>query len=297
MAPTLTTFRENLAVLHKDGDLVYKGEWHDGKRNGLGTSYSTESGSYQEILYTGEWKDDKYHGLGTLYDSKNPTEVLYKGEFKKNEYHGMGCLFEDGELKYKGDFKNGTYHGTGVLHEHDFGDQRYEGDFCMGERQGFGVQYVTDPDHDIENKVYEGSWDKDLFSGYGTAFFDVDPDNQVQFDGMWKKGQFVQGKEWALDPDMDDYTIQNVPYLLYDGAFAKGKRHGKGTEYAKDGTVVFFGEWVHGQRGQEGDPEEDPEEESDISDDEMIDWKGRAVVVGGRNPVNEERSSKRVRVE
>ena len=111
---------------------------------------------------------------------------------------------------------------------------------------------------------------------------------------MWKEGQFVQGKEWAMDSDMDDYTIQNVPYLLYDGAFAEGKRHGKGTEYAKDGTVVFFGKWVHGQRGQE----EDPEEESDISDDEMIDWKGRAVVVvDGRNAVKEERSSKRVRSE
>jgi len=268
MAPTLTILGENLVVLRKDGDLVYKGEWHDRKRSGLGTSYSRETDSYGDILYTGHWKDNKYDGLGTLYDSEDTTQVLYKGEFKKHEYDGMGRLFENGEIKYQGEFKNGKYHGTGVLHENDVymgatgqragknnwvdgGDERYEGNFCMGERHGFGVQYAYDPDHDIDIKVYEGRREKDHFSGYGTAFFIDDPDNQVQFEGMWKQSELVLGKEWVLDSDMDDYTVVNVPYLVYDGAFHKGKRHGEGTEYAKDGTVVFSGEWVDGKRKEE----------------------------------------------
>lgn len=38
MAPTVMKLRENMAVLRKDGDLVYKGEWLYGKRTGMGTS-------------------------------------------------------------------------------------------------------------------------------------------------------------------------------------------------------------------------------------------------------------------
>lgn len=209
-------------------------------------AWARRNNTYKDIIYTGQWKDDKYHGIGTLYDSADTPNVVYKGEFKNGKYDGLGSLFEDGDLKYKGDFKAGAYHGTGVLRENDCGDERYEGSFLMGERHGYGVQYATDPDHDIENKVFEGSWEKDLYSGYGTAYFD-----RVQFDGKWKEGQFVQGKEWAMDT-VDDYTTKpKVPYLVYDGAFDKFKRHGKGTEYAKDGTVVFSGEWVHGQRDQE----------------------------------------------
>ena len=44
-----------------EGNLIYTGEWKDGKRDGYGTEY--RSGA---VRYAGEWKEDRYNGKGTL---------------------------------------------------------------------------------------------------------------------------------------------------------------------------------------------------------------------------------------
>jgi hypothetical protein len=83
--------------LDKDGkNLVYRGEFVDGKISGMGTFerkiISTTSGTRYETIYEGNWLDDKYHGYGKL----NLSDGTFKyGYWKENVLHKIENI-EDG---------------------------------------------------------------------------------------------------------------------------------------------------------------------------------------------------------
>ena len=66
---------------HDDGG-VYKGEWIDGKKHGVG-AYVYPSGS----SYEGEWKLNAKDGVGVYTYAKGGS---YAGEFKRGAFHGIG---------------------------------------------------------------------------------------------------------------------------------------------------------------------------------------------------------------
>lgn len=66
----------------KSRDVEYSGEWHNGKRQGVG-KYTWECGS----VYEGEWKDGMKHGKGKYTLSSGDS---YEGDFVEDRWEGRG---------------------------------------------------------------------------------------------------------------------------------------------------------------------------------------------------------------
>ena len=83
----------------KDTHRAYKGEWKNGKPNGLGVI------TYRDgHKYLGEFKDGKKHGQGTW----NATEgEKYSGEWKDGKKYGQGKYTWSDGRKYVGEWKDG----------------------------------------------------------------------------------------------------------------------------------------------------------------------------------------------
>jgi len=90
----------------KDTHRVYKGEWKNGKPNGLGVMTYPDGHKY-----VGEWKNGKYNGQGTFSWSNGNK---YVGEFKDGKQNGRGTFTSHDGIKYEGEFKDGERNGQGT---------------------------------------------------------------------------------------------------------------------------------------------------------------------------------------
>ena len=61
-----------------DGDLLFEGEYLNGKRHGKGKEYS-----YGDLLFEGEYKNGKRNGLGKQYN-KNSSNLMFDGFYFDN---------------------------------------------------------------------------------------------------------------------------------------------------------------------------------------------------------------------
>ena len=72
-------------VINKDGQLVYKGLYHDNKKSGLGF-FKTSIGTYYGIF-----ENDQFNGNGTfVWEDKKKA---YDGHFYKNKMEGRGKMY------------------------------------------------------------------------------------------------------------------------------------------------------------------------------------------------------------
>jgi len=119
--------------------------------------------------------------------------------------------------------------GFGVLitinKELNYKKDKYEGQFVNSVKQGKGKMSYGYP-----LDVYEGSWSKDKFNGFGVYTYDIKQADAYKYEGYW-----VDGKKEG----------QGKMYLFmgyYDGNWHDDKRNGTGTFYEKNGTVTK-GKW------------------------------------------------------
>ena len=90
------------------GRLRYEGEYLNGKRNGKGKEYTFG------YIYEGEFLDDKRNGKGKIYNKYENNKLYYEGEFFNDKYHGKGKKYDNfGKLEYEGDFLNDKKNGKG----------------------------------------------------------------------------------------------------------------------------------------------------------------------------------------
>ena len=65
--------------------------------------------AYKYLLYEGDMKDGKMNGDGVEYYS-NSDQIKYEGHFRKGKYDGKGVMYdENGKIIYDGKWKNGDY--------------------------------------------------------------------------------------------------------------------------------------------------------------------------------------------
>jgi len=127
----------------------------------------------------------------------------------------------------------------------------YVGSFRAGKRHGMGRE--TRPD----GGMYEGSYENDVKQGSGTItvpsvgarltaeWFQGAPEGLVIFElpgvvamrGIYKNGR----------PQSGDAFWKYADGTLYAGGWKEGKRHGFGTLYARDRTVLIQGQWLADQ--------------------------------------------------
>lgn len=99
-------------------------------------------------MYRGEFKDSKKHGVGAMSFAQSDSEsrFMYHGDFVEDKMHGSGSMeWHDGK-QYKGQFANGKLHGEGVMTWPD--GRKYIGHYFEGKKHGHGtVQYPDGCSH------------------------------------------------------------------------------------------------------------------------------------------------------
>ena len=179
--------------MYKNKFFRYDGEWHKGKKEGIG-KLSMADGSF----YDGEFRDGEIFGKGVRYWASSGNR--YEGEFVKGECHGAGRIEYGNGASYDGDFVLNTREGNGV-YVTETGDI-YRGEFHANKRHGDGTQQYKNGD------LYEGNWVADCRHGRGILRFH---DGSV-YDGQWL-GDRMHGEGIYTHPSG----------LTYNGLWIAGK--------------------------------------------------------------------------
>ncbi|XP_017836370.1 MORN repeat-containing protein 3 [Drosophila busckii] len=133
------------------GQLIYKGNWVLGKRQGCGTMIR-KCGKDMQTVYTGQWYDDMKCGEGKQFYTDG---CVYFGNWLRNRRHGLGIQwYGDGSI-YVGEWQTDFKHGLGVLFLAN--GNRYEGHFARGYKNGEGCFY-----HMHTGQLQKGMWDNDV---------------------------------------------------------------------------------------------------------------------------------------
>ncbi|CAL8302119.1 unnamed protein product [Lota lota] len=148
--------------------VLYRGQWHRGKRHGKGVIYYNQE---ETSWYDGYWKGNKREGWGVR---RYPSGNVYEGEWRDNVRHGEGTMkwLTLGE-HYVGTWSNGFQHGQGT---HTWFIKRvpgsqyprrneYQGAFLLGERHGQGSFCYA------SGECYQGEWKKNEKHGQGKYKF------------------------------------------------------------------------------------------------------------------------------
>ncbi|XP_076007979.1 radial spoke head 10 homolog B [Genypterus blacodes] len=170
--------------------ILYKGQWHQGKRHGKGTIYYNRE---ETSWYKGDWVSNNREGCG---ERSYPTGNVYTGKWKNNQRHGEGNMKwpKLGQL-YVGTWENGLQHGRGThtwFHRRTNGSQypqrnEYRGEFVGGQRHGHGTF------HYAGGALYDGQWKDDKKHGQGKFIFK----NGHSFEAEFSYGQMVSPDLWG----------------------------------------------------------------------------------------------------
>lgn len=139
---------------------VYKGDWKDNKKNGLGSQIYPNKEKYE-----GEWMENKRSGKGTFWtlDKRGKYIRDYTGEWFNDRKHGLGTQFFLSGDKYDGCWIGGDMSGYGkMLYQNN---DMYVGSWSKGQRNGYGILIKANGD------LFEGHWVNDQREGEGCYFF------------------------------------------------------------------------------------------------------------------------------
>lgn len=110
-----------------------------------------------------------------------------------------------------------------IQYNYDWG---YHGELVNGKKEGPGSFYYQD------GRKYVGHYKNDMPDGEGTLF---DETGQVQFDGIWRAGQYYSGKGFSYYGDKK-----------YTGEYREGRPNGFGIYSDTLGHVLAKGIWKDG---------------------------------------------------
>ena len=117
-----TYFRRKFLLIEKEkakeynyGELVFKGEYLFGKRNGKGSEYF-----FKELIFEGEYIDGKRNGLGKEYYINK--KIKFEGEYKDGKKNGKGKEYDYfGRLIFEGEYVNNK-RMNGIIYKYNNND-------------------------------------------------------------------------------------------------------------------------------------------------------------------------------
>jgi antitoxin component YwqK of YwqJK toxin-antitoxin module len=125
------------SIYNDKSNLIYKGGYFNGKKNGPGVAYNQCGVS----LYEGQFFNNKFHGEGIKFFEEGGPE--YQGRFKDNKYYGKGTLFyKNGKPKYEGNWKENLCHGPGKMFSEE-GLLEYDGYYSEATKYFTGTKFVS----------------------------------------------------------------------------------------------------------------------------------------------------------
>ena len=255
MAPYDNIRRFYQAITDISENQTYKGEWKNGKRDGLGNLLIGDS-----VKFIGNFREDKISGFGKLEHSmgkykgfwrnflavgvgeyiKNIREMgRYIGYWKNNKQNIFGIEnYNNLGMKYTGQYKNGVKEGIGVFQFKE--GAKYEGEFKMQKMEGVGT-YSS-----VDNQVYQGEWRRNNMNGYGMIFWP----NGNRFEGEFfedKKegfGVFFSGSKIFMGVWENNLLEGNVIVVEENKIKKQFWKNGKPLKILDKDTFIYFEKFV-----------------------------------------------------
>lgn len=271
-------------IEQKNGIVIYRGYFKNGKYDGTGIAYS-DTGIKQ---YEGNFVNGHFHGEGISYIN---GRKWYEGNFVKGEREGKGTRYRNnGTRMYEGNWINGYISGYGTLYHSNGNTKQYEGEMDSrnvgryGYKWGKGIEY-----NKSGSIIYDGNFVKGKKEGYGTSY---NPNGTVNFSGLWKNNKPLQLNLYQNGPvatsngnllrrtlpvgsttkkqyfrghfnysgKFDTNGLQGFGIkknlkgkLVYEGNFVNSKEHGKGIKYMPNGkTIEYIGNFMYGNYHGQG---------------------------------------------
>ena len=224
----------------KSNYLLLEGEYINGELNGKCKEYFNSG----NLIFEGEYKyGKKWNGKGydidgnIIYELNNGKSKGYIKLLNFLDYH----MF----LKYEGEILNGDKNG--YFKEYDFlGNIFFEGEYKNGKKNGKGKEYYSN------NLIFEGEYLYD-WRIKGKAFIN----KRLEYEGEYLLNQKWNGKGYDKNGNVI-YVINNGSgkakyytnegYLILEGEFLNGKKHGMIKEYNNEHILVSEGEYSNGEK-------------------------------------------------
>lgn len=203
----------DFVIVHREGN-VFDGEWGGGVLLRGRATFALGCGGH----YAGDIRWGLMHGRGVRHYHDGG---VYEGEWTRGIRGGRGVHRESDGHVLDGMWLNDMLHGNCAI-KMDSTGERYEGQMHAGQRCGRGT--FT---HAADEWTYEGEWDRDTFSGFGS----MRHANGNWYEGFWDNGmRNGRGTMWCHSGSR------------YDGQWLNGCKHGRGTYTSFEGWI-YVGEW------------------------------------------------------
>ena len=149
-----------------NGELIFEGEYLNGKRNGKGKEYEYNG----NLIFEGEYLNGKRNGKGKEYNFFG--ELEFEGEYLNRKRHGKGKEYYNGELIFEGEYLYGY---------------RLKGKYYINERLEYEGEYL------FYNK-YNGKG----FDEYGNIIYELKNGNgnvkEYYYHKLIFEGEYLNGK-------------------------------------------------------------------------------------------------------
>ena len=253
---------------HRNGNLIFEGEYLNGQKNGYGKEYNSEG----KLIYEGKYlnglelKPDKMIYFFSLFLSNNKIKnnQKFKKE-KKKEYYDKGAL------RYEGEYLNGKWHGRGKRYKEN-GKLEFDGEYCndfpkKGKlynnfgRLEFDGEYLNGwqkgKEYDVNGKIVfigefllDKKWDGKGYDENGKVIYELKSGTGkvMEYDNGYLKfeGEYLNGEKNGKGKEYENNE------LVFEGEYLNGKRNGKGKEYNITNGKKFEGEYLNGERNGYG---------------------------------------------
>ena len=249
-------------------------------KNGEGTVIEYYRYSYcDDIMIKCEYKNgEKIKGIEKIFFSRDHegAHIEFEGEYLNGKrWNGIfQNYYENYELKngkgfaleinddnyYEGELINGEKNGKGKEYYY-WKRILFEGEYLNGKRNGKGKEYYKNG-----NLRFEGEYKYGLKSK-GNEYYNNYNNDKLYFKGEYKSGIKWNGEGYDENGKIiikinngkgfikEYYNGNNYYryrdfdyYLIFEGEYLNGEKHGKGIEYNKNGKPIFEGEYYKGER-------------------------------------------------
>ena len=210
-----------------NNEILYKGNYLNGKKNGYGREYNEEN----HLIFIGEYLNNKmWKGKRYIYDDDN-DHIIFQFNYLNGEINGEGEEYDkfNGKIIFSGKYINGQ-RKEGKEYNYK-GNLIYEGEYLKGKRNGNGKLYN-------DNKLkYEGEFKNGKKHGNGIEY---EQNKSSKYIGEFSYGKKNgKGKEYFCNYHDD----RNKSDLMFEGEYFNNYRI-RGKEYYKNGKLKFEGEYL-----------------------------------------------------
>ena len=245
-----------------EGNLYFKGDYLNGKRNGKGKEFGNEG----RVIFEGEYLNGKRHGKGKEF--YNDGKLLSEGEFLDgkdwnikqydkngnviNELkEGKGYMYEFNqfdEIIFKGEYLNGERNGKGK----EFFDNDiliFEGEYLNGERNGKGKKYSFYGELLAEGEyLYGRKWNVNMYNIYNNKITSEIKNGRGILIEFNEFNNIINEREYSNGLKNGKIKYYRLENLLFEGEYVNGKKNGLGKEYNMFGKLEFEGEYLYNHR-------------------------------------------------